>query len=273
MIVLILWTSVSPLTWERTVTSVDVYDRTISSVGRCAVKDSLPFIIAIGGINLSALVFTLWQAYKARHIKTILGETKYIAMATSSMLLVFLMGIPVMALAYETPRALYFVEMFIIFIVCMSLILFTFLPKVILQREVTRGNIDMQNVVKEFAHQSEVYRSSRLKSRNSIRDISSILDFSPDSFRSDSTKGSHPKENNDSHKAIQIKESENKKPKPRGERSYVEEVISKINSCAEEGIEGDYAIRSVTIENAMSILKEENEILKKELHGLQQLLE
>merc|ERR1712048_1245745 len=98
------------------------------------------------------------QAYKARHIKTILGETKYITMATSSMLLVFIMGIPVMIIAYDNPKALYFVEMFIIFIVCMSLILFTFWPKLILQREVKRGNINMQNVVKEFAEQSQVYR-------------------------------------------------------------------------------------------------------------------
>merc|ERR1711982_59390 len=136
----------------------DVYGRTISSVGRCAFRESFPFIISIGCINLSALLFTLWQAYKARHIKTILGETKHIAMATSSMILVFVMGIPVMLLSYGNPRALYFVEMFIIFIVCMSLILFTFWPKVQLNRKVQLGTINMQNVIKEFSEQAHVYR-------------------------------------------------------------------------------------------------------------------
>merc|ERR1711982_109015 len=67
-------------------------------------------------------------------------------------------GIPVMIIAYENPRALYFVEMFIIFIVCMSLILFTFWPKVQLNRKVQLGTINMQNVIKEFSEQAHVYR-------------------------------------------------------------------------------------------------------------------
>lgn len=270
MIVLILWTSISPQTWHRTVTSVDVYGRTISSVGRCAFRESFPFIIAIGCINLSALLFTLWQAYKARHIKTILGETKYIAMATSSMILVFVMGIPVMLLSYENPSALYFVEMFIIFIVCMSLILFTFGPKLYLQREVKRGNINMQTVVKEFAAQSQVYQSSKKKSRSSsIMNINSILARG----NSDNKKENSSKENNDnSRQVVQIEEGVDKKINKKG-RSSVQEDLEDINSSFEEGMEGDVAIGAITVENAISVLKVENDILKNELYSLQELLE
>merc|ERR1712008_170601 len=153
--------------------------------------------------------------------------------------LVLVMGIPVMLLSYENPRALYFVEIFIIFIVCMSLILFTFGPKLILQREVKRGNINMQTVVKEFAAQSQVYRSSRKKSRSSsIMDINSIL--APISFRRNSAneKENSKKENHDdSHQVVQIEEGVDKKMKKKG-RSSIEEDLTDINSSFEEGMEG-----------------------------------
>merc|ERR1711862_532574 len=182
-------TIMSPQIWTRKVTGVDIHGRTISSMGQCTAERSTPFIITLMIINLSALSITLWQAYKARHIKTILGETKYIAMATSSMLLVFIMGIPVMIIAYENPRALYFVEMFIIFIVCMSLILFTFWPKVKLNREVQRGTINMQSVIKEFSEQSHVYQFKKKSQtvRSSIFPSMSIRNMKPRSFTTSTT--------------------------------------------------------------------------------------
>merc|ERR1712183_89379 len=119
--------------------------------------------------------------------------------------------------------------------------------------EVKRGNINMQNVVKEFAEQSQVYRTSRKHSkRSSVRDINSIL--APASFRSNSTseKENNSKENNtDSHKVVQIEEGVDKKMKKKG-RSF------------EEGMEGDVAVGAITVEKAISVLKEENDILKQE---------
>merc|ERR1711982_292435 len=151
---------------------------------------------------------------------------------------------------------------------------FTFGPKLYLQREVKRGNINMQTVVKEFAAQSQVYQSSRKKSRSSsIMDINSIL--APISFRRDSAneKENSKKENNDdSHQVVQIEEGANKKMKKKG-RSSREEDLTDINSSFEEGMEGDVAIGAITVENAISVLKVENDILKNELYSLQELLE
>merc|ERR1711982_288682 len=146
---------------------------------------------------------------------------------------------------------------------------FTFGPKLYLQREVKRGNINMQTVVKEFAAQSQVYQSSKKKSRSSsIMNINSILARG----NSDNKKENSSKENNDdSRQVVQIEEGVDKKINTKG-RSSVQD-LEDINSSFEEGMEGDVAIGAITVENAISVLKVENDILKNELYSLQELLE
>lgn len=272
VIVLTTMTIMSPQIWTRKVTGVDIYGRTISSMGQCTAERSPPFIITLMIINLSALSITLYQAYKARHIKTILGETKYITMATSSMLLVFIMGIPVMIIAYDNPRALYFVEMFIIFIVCMSLILFTFWPKVRLNRKVQRGSINMQNVIREFAEQAHGYefrkRSETL--RSSIFPSITVQNMKATSFGSTSMMNEH--DNNGSKKSsISIEEGKIDKELEKQSKSVNLEVLESNENKIMKETENSFEIGIQDRSNEFAELQEENAALKKELHAIEQL--
>merc|ERR1712056_15486 len=273
MIVLIIWTILSPQIWTREVTGVDIYGRTISSVGHCITEKSFLFIIILGIINLSALLITLWQAYKARHIKTILGETKYITMATSSMLLVFIMGIPVMIIAYENPRALYFVEMFIIFIVCMSLILFTFWPKVKLNREVQRGAINMQSVVKEFSEQSHVYQFKK-KSQSVRSSVFPSISIKPRSFTSSTTM--NEQENYGKKSSISCEEGKTddelaREDERKQRKSFDLEVLESNENKIIKRTENIFDIGILDRSNEFAELQKENAALKNELHSIEQL--
>jgi len=175
MILLIVWTSITPLTWQRSISSVDSFDRTLSSWGFCNHQNILfPSLLVL--TSSLALCLTLYEAYKARHIKTVLGETKYVAMAAGSMLLVFAMGIPIAIIANDNPRARFFINLFIIFIICISLLLFIFYPKVTYHIALFKGGKDMSNLVKEFTEESHAY-SLKKKAKSSLQSsVASELD-------------------------------------------------------------------------------------------------
>ena len=75
------------------------------------------------------MVFALYEAFKARRISLEFAESAYIAGAISSILLVCFIGIPVMIIASDDPRARFFVLASIDFVICTSLLLFIFVPK------------------------------------------------------------------------------------------------------------------------------------------------
>merc|ERR1711862_978986 len=174
MILLIVWTSITPLTWQRSISSVDSFDRTLSSWGFCNHQNILfPSLLVL--TSSLALCLTLYEAYKARHIKTVLGETKYVAMAAGSMLLVFAMGIPIAIIANDNPRARFFINLFIIFIICISLLLFIFYPKVTYHIDLVNGGKSMTNLVKDFTEESHAY-SQKKKAKSSLQSSVASVD-------------------------------------------------------------------------------------------------
>ena len=155
--VLVLWNIISPSRWVRTISVVDVFGRTISSVGSCSSKYEMAFDITIVVINLVALSITLYQAYTARHIRTVLDETEYSGLASAFTFLVFLMGIPIKFLVTQNPNARYFVNLLIIFVPVMSFIYLIFWPRFKFQRQLDRGGISIESVVRRFSHEAEKY--------------------------------------------------------------------------------------------------------------------
>ena len=163
------WSVISPSKWVRVDSEVDAFGRTVSSIGGCTSKLTPPFKIALAAINAITLLLTLYQAYRARHIKTILGETSYIVWASTCMFVVCLMGIPVKMLVRDDVNVRYFISLFIIFVVGMSFFSFIFLPRFEFQYKLDNGKIDMRNVVSEFAQQSARYSIQKRDSeRNSF---------------------------------------------------------------------------------------------------------
>ena len=82
-------------------------------------------------INFFALLLANYQAFRTRRVKSVLSESKYIAITVASITQAALVGFPVLLLVDEEPRAHYVVQVLLVFCVCMAVIGFIFVPKVL----------------------------------------------------------------------------------------------------------------------------------------------
>jgi hypothetical protein len=127
LLLLILWTVLDPLYWSRvTVSETETY-------GHCSASDNNAWkslLIVLGLVNGLALVLANVEAYKARAITTEYGESKYIAMIMASILQVIVVGMPLLFLVDDNPTASYFIRSSIVFVICMSILLMMFVPKI-----------------------------------------------------------------------------------------------------------------------------------------------
>jgi gamma-aminobutyric acid type B receptor len=130
VVLLVVWTVLDPLKWNRKETSET------SSYGHCSTdldNSGVTWKVAaalLAATNGAALILANVEAYKARAVSTEYGESKYIAMAMGSMLQIMLVGVPLLFLVDDNPSAKYFIRSSIVFIICMSILLFIFVPKV-----------------------------------------------------------------------------------------------------------------------------------------------
>ena len=129
LLVLALWTALSPLHWEVEVQSIDQFDRETETYGYCSSDSATVYLVALCIINLGPLVLAVYEAYVARDISTEFSETEYILRALAIILLVCFVGIPVIIIARENPAAYFFVLSAIIFVTCTSILLLIFCPK------------------------------------------------------------------------------------------------------------------------------------------------
>ena len=129
IIVLAVWTIIDPLYNELVVVEQDPFLRNVETYGICNSKHQTIFISVLGIINLGLLFYACLQAYRARKISTELQESSYIFTAMALILLVSFIGIPVIIIARENVSAYYFVSSGLIFVICASILLLIFAPK------------------------------------------------------------------------------------------------------------------------------------------------
>ena len=129
------WTVMAPLEYSRQWhDGTDPWNRPISSYGMCNAAPStnaLPFQVCLILVNFAALSTANFQAFRTRRIKSVLSESKYIAITVASMMQAFLVGLPVLLLVDQEPVAHYVVSVLLIFCTCIAVIGFIFVPKVL----------------------------------------------------------------------------------------------------------------------------------------------
>ncbi|KAL3923679.1 MAG: hypothetical protein SGILL_001521 [Bacillariaceae sp.] len=123
---LIAWTVIDPLEWQRF--SIDGQDW--NTFGKCVGgRASTVFACLIAGINFVALIMTCIQAYKARNISGEFSESKYIAIAAYGWLQICLIGVPILFLIdNDNPTARYILQVALVFVVCMTTVSIVFAP-------------------------------------------------------------------------------------------------------------------------------------------------
>ena len=135
VITLICWTFISPLEYVRSPSlGTDDWNRVISTFGRCtsasdAAGGPVPYLTILLVVNVGVLVVANVYAFRSRHILTEYSESRYIALLNGSMLEAALIGLPILSLVYEQPRPFFIVMSFFIFVICMAIVGFIFVPK------------------------------------------------------------------------------------------------------------------------------------------------
>jgi gamma-aminobutyric acid type B receptor len=128
LIILICWSAISPLQWQR----VSVAGQPWNTIGVCMSQNKAVEIgcwAVLGSINFGALLLCFWQAYKARIHSDEFSEAKGIGMAMFSWLQLTLIGLPVLLLIdQDDVTARYFVTVGLVFLACMSLLFCIFIP-------------------------------------------------------------------------------------------------------------------------------------------------
>jgi len=76
------------------------------------------------------MLYAIFQSYKARHLTTEFGESKYVFRALQISLLVILIGTPVLKLAQDNTNASVFLNAVMLFVLCTSILLTIFVPKI-----------------------------------------------------------------------------------------------------------------------------------------------
>lgn len=133
IVVLTTWTIMDPLQREIVIVSEDNFGRPTETYGVCNSEHATIFLSVLCVINIGSLLYALLEAWRARKVSTELSESSYIFTALGLVLVATLFGIPVIIISSSSAlrvSAYYFVTSGIIFVVCTSIILLIFLPKV-----------------------------------------------------------------------------------------------------------------------------------------------
>lgn len=128
LVLLVCWTLIDPLTWHREFINGDPSN----SYGFCKSegKAHIAFMTLLIVLNGAAIGLACERAWRARDMgDDSFTESRYVGVACLSWLQVGVIGIPVLRLTRHQPIASYFVQVAIVFLICVSMLLFMFIPK------------------------------------------------------------------------------------------------------------------------------------------------
>jgi hypothetical protein len=138
LLVLLVWTFVNPLQWQRLYkTGLDRFGRPKESYGSCVSPGpgSTACMSILLVIDAAALIVANFQAYRARNITTEFSESQYIQIAVVSILQAGIIGVPMSVIVHGYPPAFFFVVASFIFISSISIVSLIFIPKIMYLRQ------------------------------------------------------------------------------------------------------------------------------------------
>lgn len=132
IVLLSLWTAISPLRWMRSpsLRNLDSFGRSLESFGSCTgslegpnqTVSAMTFPALIFGINLVALLATFFQAYSKRRVPALFNDAPQLALCIACLLESFVIGIPVLVVASSNPTAFFVVKALVIGAVCFAIL-------------------------------------------------------------------------------------------------------------------------------------------------------
>jgi hypothetical protein len=156
VIILICWTTISPLQWERDSTlAVDGDGPLITTTAQCGSDDQVVYWTLLAVFNLGVLVLCNWWAYRSRNIETEFNESSYVGVSSAAVLQAWAMGIPIIVVvAADSPQAAFYVTTGIVFVTSQALISLVYIPKVIALRKARKEEIEKEKLEPFRAHKN-----------------------------------------------------------------------------------------------------------------------
>lgn len=124
-ILLLAWTMVDPLHWERVVVLADKFGSPLESQGFCTSDHWVIFGSLIGVHHLILLTTGCILCYKARKIPTMFQEGKYVSLAMLANLQLLALGVPILIVGSD-PQTSFFVRSVIVWMNSLSVICLIF---------------------------------------------------------------------------------------------------------------------------------------------------
>lgn len=180
--VLICWTVHDPLIYTREeYEGTDYWNRVLATYGFCRSTGSvIPYLAPLILLNLVVLGIACWQAFLTRDVMSEFSESKYIGFTLSSIFQTFLSGIPLVFVVRDIPEAFYLITVFMIFLLCMVVLAFIFLPKILKQISFAKLTpSQQQSILKKSICSSGSMRNLKDSKSASLRNKSSNKFFGP----------------------------------------------------------------------------------------------
>ena len=187
LLLLLCWTLIDPPQWNRE----DKNDDPTNSYGFCKSegKASIAFKTLLILLNGAALVVACVQAYQARKLDDEYTESRWLALACLSWIQVLIVGVPVILLTQNLPTASYFTFSALVFLVCVSILLLLFVPKMrLMSKQNTQQNspptvhqpktsATLHHTDEELKHRIQELEQERTRERSRIRRIKGCRGF------------------------------------------------------------------------------------------------
>jgi hypothetical protein len=135
MVILVTWTIVAPLKWERIIKAEDMFGQPLESRGTCFSsvyyrdRTETIFLCLLGAVNFMALLCSNYQSYRARALPSEFNETVYLAMTNFIILEGMVLGAPILSLVGSDPASFMLINSLLVSIICLAVLGPMFVPK------------------------------------------------------------------------------------------------------------------------------------------------
>ena len=130
VIILILWTSLDPLTYQRFVTQTDEFNNPTDSVGECYGDSvSFGFVAIVFTLHALSVIFTGIASSFVKDFPVQYQESRYLNLAVLSMGQIYILAVPSVIAVYSSSIGRFVMTSTVVLISALALLCFLIVPK------------------------------------------------------------------------------------------------------------------------------------------------
>ena len=92
--ILTVWTSIDPLSWQRTTIQTHQYGFVLESEGHCQSEHTTIWSSIIGTFHILLIAVACYMCYLARHMPEEISNGKHVALAVAANMQIYIVAVP-----------------------------------------------------------------------------------------------------------------------------------------------------------------------------------